>query len=61
MNTTVELVRRKDAVKALAEAYESEAKLAEDLATERQRSGILMVVCVLLFLLSIVLLAVVFA
>ena len=61
MNTTVELVRKSEAVSRLAEVLESEAQLADELATERKRSGILLVACTLLFLLSLVLMAVVFA
>ena len=43
------------------ELLESEDQLATDLATERQRNGILTVACVLLFLLSMILLVVLFA
>ena len=56
----IQLADREKAVKALAEAYESEAQLAEALKTERQRSGILLVTCLLLFLLSLVLMAILF-
>lgn len=44
----------------VTELLESEANLADDLATERQRNGILTVACVLLFLLAMALLAILF-